>query len=282
MAGLYVLLSTIEPLLRGLRWSILTGSSSRGPAIRGLYIAKAGNNLLPLRMGDALRAQYIRDKAGVPYTRSVASILAESVLDLCLLGLLVLVYAVLAASSRGLVYGIVMLVALPAGAWLAFLAVKRVVSGRSPGSGIAGTISRVIHHLSGILGGGRAPALVSSTVVLWALTLVTSWCGLRIFLPHVTLLGVLSTIVFVYLSVLVPSAPGFVGTYHAAIAGSLAVMGFSLSEYPAAPVLIHLLQFLPHTLIGIALGVRYLFSNDWGRVRSDFAEVRRSLLGRKA
>ncbi|MDM7992993.1 MAG: lysylphosphatidylglycerol synthase transmembrane domain-containing protein [Candidatus Fermentibacter sp.] len=276
-AVMYVLLSSIEPILRGLRWSMLAGTASPGTAIRGLFIAKAGNNLLPLRMGDAMRAQFIRDRAGVPYSRSVASILAESVLDLFFLGAIVLVFGVFLASSRGLLLAAAILVAVPL---LAFLAMK--IPGRLPQgirrSAPCAVLGKIAGHLRSMAAGPRWNGLLVSTSALWILTLATSYCGLRMFLPEVPLLGVIATIVFVYFSVLVPSAPGFIGTYHAAVAGSLALMGYDLCDFPAAPVAIHLLQFVPQTLTGLALGAGYMFSNDWGRAWEGFEHARKSLL----
>lgn len=275
---MYVLLSSVEPMLRGLRWSFLVGTPSPGIAIRGLFISKAGNNLLPLRMGDAVRAQYVRDRAGVPYSRSAASILAESILDLVLLGAIVLVYGIILASRRGMLLAAVLLAAIPA---LVYLGVK--LPGRLPErirhSAPIVLLGRIAGHLRAMSAGKGRNALLASTLALWILTLATSYCGLRMFLPSVPFLGVIATIVFVYFSVLIPSAPGFIGTYHAAVAGSLALMGYDLRDYAAAPVAIHLLQFIPQTVSGLALGAGYLFSNDWGRAWEGMKAARAGLLG---
>ncbi len=274
----YVLMSAVEPVLRGIRWALLSGARPFSISVRGLFIAKAGNNLLPLRMGDAVRSQYIRDKAGVPYSRSAASILAESVLDLAMLGVLVLAYAAAAVSTRGLLYGLGMLVVLPMAIVAVIAAEKRRKHSIAREGGLVSLVHKVAGHLSVMMRGRRAPFVLAATALVWIHALATSWCGLRAFLPTVTPLGMIATIVFVYLSVLVPSAPGFVGTYHAAVAGSLALMGYNLASYPAAPIAIHLLQFLPQTLIGILLGLRYLFSNDWRKALGDFITARKRLL----
>ncbi|NMC34345.1 MAG: flippase-like domain-containing protein [Veillonellaceae bacterium] len=274
----YVLLSAIEPVLRGVRWALLSGARPFSLSIKGLYISKAGNNLLPMRMGDAVRSQFVRDRAGVPYSRSAASILAESALDLSMLGVLVLVYAAAVVSGRGLIYGLGLLVALPLAVITLLSAEKRLKNRPAPSKGLVSLFHKLTGHFGTMLRDGKAPFVLAATVLIWIHALAASWCGLRAFLPSVTPLGVVSTIVFVYLSVLVPSAPGFVGTYHAAVAGSLALMGFSLASYAAAPVAIHLLQFIPQTIIGLLLGLRYLISNDWRKAFGDFNAVRKRLL----
>lgn len=258
----YVLLSSLEPFIRGLRWSYLVSSSSKVHTIKGLYIAKAGNNILPFRMGDAVRTQYIRDRAGIPYSTSAASIIAETALDLVMLGILVLVFALSVASTRGMLLSIILLTVIPASVLLLskgrsllpmFLRRSRLFI-------IAGVL---VGKLRSIIANRNRSAVLGVSALLWCVTLAASYAGLRMFLPHAGLMGVLSAIVFVYFSVLLPSAPGFVGTYHAALAGTLAIMGYSIAEYPAVPIVLHLLQLLPQTLIGLVFGIRYIFSNDW-------------------
>jgi uncharacterized membrane protein YbhN (UPF0104 family) len=275
--GAYVLLSTVEPLVRGLRWSLLSGAPA-GTAIRGLYVAKAGNNLLPLRMGDAVRAQYVKDRAGVPYSGAVASIFAESALDLLFLGAIVLFFALFAASRKGALLAGALLLGVP----LAILAASKAlgaVPDRLRRAGPLTVLGSVGLHLKRLFRSpSRVPVLLYTTL-LWMLTLAASYCGLRMLLPSVSMLGVVSSIVFVYFSILVPSAPGFIGTYHAAMAGSLAVMGYDLAAYPAVPIAVHLLQFIPQTALGLIIGMGYLFSNDWRSALENLDSARRKLFG---
>ena len=51
-----------------------------------------------------------------------------------------------------------------------------------------------------------------------------------------------------------PSAPGFIGTYHAMVIFMLVnVMGNELGQAQAAAVMLHAIGFLPYTLIGATL-----------------------------
>lgn len=276
----YILLSTIEPLVRGLRWSLLLALRSKSHAVKGLYIAKAGNNILPLRIGDAVRTQYLRDKADVPYPRAIASIFAESALDLAVLGLIVLLFAFFEASEKGFMLAAVLLVVAPA---LLFVLWRALGAGsrKTDRSGLFHAVRAVLGHLGSFLHSRRKTPVLLYTLLLWILTFGASFCGLRMFLPSVSLLGALTAIVFVYFSILVPSAPGFIGTYHAAIAGSLVVMGYDLSGFPAVPIAVHLLQFIPQTALGLLIGVGYLFSNNWKEALNAMNRSRKRLFGRE-
>jgi len=277
----YFLLSALEPLLRGIRWSLLAVPVARNNAIKGLYIAKAGNNIFPLRIGDAIRAQYIRDKDGIPYSVAAASVLAESFLDLLLLSLIVLLFGVSIASGKGILLSFLILISLSIVILLLFKG-KVLIPDRLRDTGPICLLRSIAIRLKGIVFARSKFTIFAFTALLWLVTLLSSYCGLRIFLPSVSVLGVVSLIAFVYFSVLMPSAPGFVGTYHAAVAGSLAVMGYSINEYPVIPIAVHLLQYIPQTAIGLLLGVKYLFSNDWRSSWKGFSLSRRRLFKKES
>jgi uncharacterized protein YlzI (FlbEa/FlbD family) len=57
----------------------------------------------------------------------------------------------------------------------------------------------------------------------------------------------------------------------------MAVMGYSLQDYPLAPLLIHILQLVPQTAIGLVAGLRYILGNDWRESLARFHQVRSSL-----
>ncbi len=209
-------------------------------------MAKAGNNLLPLRMGDAVRAQYLKDKAGVPYSKAVASIFAESP-GLLFLGAIVLFFALFAASRKGdLLAG-----ALCWGCLWRFWqhqgvgrGSRQVSQGRSAGGSRFRRAPPETAFPKPVQGSGS-----SLHHPFWMLTLAASYCGLR----SCCLRSAVGSGILDRLRVLFhPGAvgPGFIGTYHAAMAGSLAVMGYDLAAYPAVPIAVHLLQFIPQTALG--------------------------------
>lgn len=276
LAG-FLLLSLAEPILRGLRWREFTNSCGRFACIKAMFIGKATNNLLPFRAGDAIRAQYSRDVMGVPYSRSVASLFAEMAADgfvLCILGLCFAILtsygnpAIIAAFGGGA--GLVVLA-------VAILAIRRRSEVRSPSGRVRLLLHKISLHVSSIASGSSRWRATAWSLAIWAHAIAASYCGLRMCLPTVTPGGVLASIVFVYFSVLIPSAPGFMGTYHAAVAGSMALMGYGLEEYPLAPVLIHGLQYIPQTAIGLMFGLRYMSGNNWREALSSLRRTRATL-----
>ena len=263
---IYFALAAFEPVIRGGRWHFLLGLGTKDRAIKGLYIAKAGNNILPLRFGDVIRSQYVKDKDNIPYSISLPSILSEIFLDLSALAIIAVVYSLINPSFSSLGYfllsGLIAVTAI-------FVVIYRMdLANKYTGANkLILILQRMIIGILSSFSSKSIIPIIAYTVFLWCYTLFMTFAGLRMILPEVSLPGVLATIVFAYLTATIPSAPGFIGTYHAAIAAGILVMGYSLSDYPAVPILVHLVQYIPQTAIGIIIGSNYLFNNNWSKVR---------------
>lgn len=274
--GAYALMGLVDPVLRGLRWHSLVGRGRAGQAVRAVFVGKAGNNLLPARIGDAMRIQMTRDISGAPYRRVVASVLAETVLDLSVLAVLTLLLAFLAAGRANILQA-----GLAAAAVLA--AVFAVILHGGPsrllqrGRGPARAAGLILEHVARSIR-ERGTRVLLTTGAIWASALASSWAGLEAFLPGVTPVGVIASIVFVYFSVLIPSAPGFIGSYHAAVAGAVLLMGYGFDEHAALPLVLHLVQYVIQTSAGLFLGFGFIFGHDWRRVWADLSDARRRFL----
>lgn len=275
-AAAYVVLACLEPLVRALRWRTLLGGGRFGTVAAGMYLGKACNNLFPLRMGDAVRVQYLRDRAGLPYRRTVASLIGETLMDLGFLSVIGILFALLAMDRYGriLTMALIILLAIALVSALALLYSRR----RGGAAGVAGVLHALSTQMRDMASGTRGVKVLAATLLLWAYTIAASYCGLRMMLPSVSAIGVLGSIVLVYFAALIPSAPGFIGSYHAAVAASLGLMGYSFSEYASLPIVVHALQFVPQVLAGLSAGMKYLHANDWRRAYGEFDAARRRIM----
>lgn len=275
--GVYALLGLVDPVLRGFRWHSLVGRGRVGQAVRAVFVGKAGNNLLPARIGDAMRIQMTRDLSGAPYRRVVASVLAETVLDLSVLAVLTLLLAFLAAGRANILQAGLAAAAILAAVFAVILhgGPSRLLlrSGRGP----ARAAGLILEHVARSIR-ERGARVLLTTGAIWVSALASSWSGLEAFLPGVTPVGVIASIVFVYFSVLIPSAPGFIGSYHAAVAGAVLLMGYGFEEHAALPLVLHLVQYVMQTSAGLFLGFGFIFGHDWRRVWADLSDARRRLL----
>jgi uncharacterized membrane protein YbhN (UPF0104 family) len=254
--GLYALAT----LLRGERWRLLLrdggASCSRGDACALTTIGYMGNNALPARAGDLMKAFLSARATGAPGTGVVGTLVAERILDAAALGL---VFAVL-VTTLDLPLGVpgwalavvgTALVVIAAVAW--FLG-RRTAAGRR-----ARAVAVALLAPSRRLWSARGAALLVLSLALWMVeggvyAVLGGVAGL-----HLSLLDGLYVMALANIAALVPSAPGYVGTFDAAV-----LLGVSLvtsAAHPAAiayVVLVRFVLFVPITLVGlVALVARY-------------------------
>lgn len=269
----------IVTALRGIRWGYLAGwDQGAAAAVRALFISRAGNNLLPFRVGDLLRMQFARDEGGVSYSASSAAILAEMVIDigfLCVFGTLLFVLTVTHGEVAVATAGAALITLLFL--WL----LTRESGGSEHSGGISLLLFRFRRQLRRAFSIQRLPRALLLSSLIWLASFGSVYGGLRLMLPEVSLAGLLCAVVLIFFAAMIPSAPGFVGTYHAAVAGAIVFMGFDFQSFSALPVVMHLSQFIVQVIAGLLVGYSYIFRNDWKKAREGMRSVRTILLGTK-
>jgi uncharacterized protein (TIRG00374 family) len=96
--------------------------------------------------------------------------------------------------------------------------------------------------------------------VLWQIELVT--LGLGLSLPHIATFIVLAMASF---GAMIPSAPGFIGTFHLSVLYGFLLFGFAREEALSAAILWHATMFFPT----LAAGFGFLLFEQGNRRRSE-------------
>jgi glycosyltransferase 2 family protein len=223
--------------LRSARWGLLLPEHSVriSTLFRALVLGFTVNNLMPLRVGDAARAYLLNRWCSIPYGTTVASLVVERVLDGLSLAILLLVALTLVPSAPVylLIAAVLAAALFMSAATLLALAAWRV----SAITAIAGFVARRlparfgtgIEQLAGNF--GRSLTLVHSPVRLIRLLGLSllAWCiELGVFFvllvsfrlpesyPLALLVGAAANF-----ATIVPSSPGYAGTFDAALIGVL-------------------------------------------------------------
>jgi glycosyltransferase 2 family protein len=236
--GLY----SVATALRGERWHRILERAgiarSRGSSYGLTLVGYMGNNTLPARAGDLMRVMLL----GGPRRVVLGTVVAERILDGCAL---ILIFAVVVL-DRGLAFG-----PLPylAAAGVAALVVAAIVWRLAP---------RVREWVTPVVGATRALvsphglALLALSLVVWVLeALVYAVVGAAVGV-HLGVTGALYVMALTNLSALVPAAPGYVGTFDAAVL--LALRSLKLPSLGYLLVLRFVL-FVPITVAGFAVFV---------------------------
>ena len=267
--------------LRAWRWYYLfpPGSHPRH-LFNALMIGYMGNNLLPLRAGEVIRA-YVASRHGQRFWTVLATIVVERALDGLAIGLIIASMFLVIPMPAQLRWPAAIFLTVDV-AGMALLAVIAVAPGWC-----ASTIRALFHRsrrlerramdvlgvMSEGLRGIRAPRhvlpIVGSSIVIWVLFALSIWCGLHSAHLDLPLTASWTVLAFLGLGVSLPSSPGYVGVVQAATVLALALFSVPRTEALSFSLLIHASQFVPVTLYGLVLLlVEHVSLSEAARARS--------------
>lgn len=254
--------------LRIARWRrmlAVDATSLSWRACAGPFLASfALNNVLPLRTGDVLRTFAFKQQLGCGPTVVLATLLVERLLDLLmvlvLLGVALLAFG-LDASALAHVGGLALVLAALA---ILLLLLFPTVFAPLVRSGIAllghvapgpaGKIGAEVDKLFATLGhlshGRTMLQLLALSLAAWLAEGLVFWCAAMALAGiAVPAAGWLALPVGT-LATLIPSTPGYVGTFDFFVARAMTLTGNDAIAATAHALLTHLLLWLPVTLAG--------------------------------
>ncbi|PSQ96396.1 MAG: hypothetical protein BRD55_06945 [Bacteroidetes bacterium SW_9_63_38] len=264
-------------LVRGARWRLLLQpvETVSWPTSTGVvFCGYMANNLLPLRLGEIVRALVLGRMTSARVEGTLTTIVLERVFDgLVLVGMiaLVLVGSGIGPEAEGIVaYTGAVSAIVFAGALLFVVGARlfpRLVLGEmrrglrwvpiiEEKKGLNATRS-LLQGLGSLALDRRLGAVVGLSGAVWILEGGMFWIGFRAFSLDAGAGAAFLTLAFVNLSILVPSAPGYVGIFQGATI--LAFGAFGLPEEIALSysVVVHFLQYVSVTVIGLVILAAY-------------------------
>jgi uncharacterized membrane protein YbhN (UPF0104 family) len=258
-------LYALATALRGERWHrllLLSGvRAGRADSFALTTVGYMGNNALPARAGDVMKALLSAGRAGAPRRDAFGALVAERLLDAAAL---LVVFTGLVAIA-GLPLGIPRAAAAGLAALVLVAAVVAAVLGRR---------SRLLAPTRRLAGGAGALAFALSLALWLAEGAVYAVLG-RVAGVHIDFADGLYVMALANLAAMIPAAPGYVGTYDAAVLLGVRLAGAGSARI-AVPyvVLVRFVLFVPITIVGlVALVGRY------GGLRTARQALRRQATG---
>ncbi|MFQ6673648.1 MAG: lysylphosphatidylglycerol synthase transmembrane domain-containing protein [Fidelibacterota bacterium] len=275
--GLWLLLAALLMVfsvwLRAVRWQILM-APIRKTGVASLFTATMigyfGNAVLPLRLGEFLRAHAIHKRVeSITVASAFGTIVVERLLDLMGAMVLTIVFFLLYdvpswLEKSGIALGVVVIGSSSFLWWMTRSHerwLEKLENLAFLRSGIGTRVQRFLHSfvkgLIALRDADRLGALTLHTGLLWLiywLTTQMSAYALRLSLTWIEV-GVLLVATTMVISL--PSAPGFIGTYHAAAVLMMTeIFGKSQTVSQAYALLNHAVGFVPLVTIGFIFMVR--------------------------
>jgi len=281
--ALVVLLNPATLGFRAWRWSVLL-PDRRGVEKHGFFpivvIAFMVNNILPARIGEAVRAALLWKRNRFSIVESVGSILVERFLDIIVFTLFLFIPFILNPELSSLrFYGYF----TGGGLFVVFLSLLAYSKWPHMAKSTAERINRLLPCRVQKIVVPVAKELVSNldwlfspkkVVVVVALSLLTILCQvvMLLVLGHgIAGFGFLDGmfgIACAALGAAIPLAPGYVGTLHAVMVSGLSASGIPSDNAGAIAVLYHGIGYVTV----VTLGTYYFF-----RMKISFSDIRESV-----
>lgn len=279
-------------VIRAWRWRILldplkkTGFSNR---LLSILVGFAGNCVLPARLGEFIRANYLGEKEEISRSSAFGTIVVERLFDGFTL-LLILLIGLMCTSfpeKMSVVAGSLRMTGLFL--FLAYLLIMAVIVGfRYRPDIFLNFLNRLLFLLSRRyrsavieifrnFGLGLVPIknaygwglVIFYSLLLWftslyQVKLIVNSVGLS--LPFIATFLIMAMASF---GVMIPSAPGFIGTFHLAVQYGFLLYGLARVEALSAAILWHAAFFFPTILFGFISFILLQFSDGKSILRSD-------------
>ena len=249
-----IALYAVATLARGWRWDHILRHAAVGHDSRDAYalvpVGYMGNTVLPARGGEVMRIVLLGRRSGARRREVLGTVVSERTLDAVSLALLFVLLALLGIedTSLGDTAAPLAAAALVAGALAltVYLALRR----RGHFERFAALVRPVMGAAKPLLGKAGA-VLLAATLGVWLLEgvifyLVAQSLSLDVGVVDGCLLLVLSA----FFS-LIPAAPGYVGTFDAAVVFGLHAMSVEGGQAIAFALLVRFVLFVPITLCGL-------------------------------
>ena len=255
--SVYFLFATIflwgSVWLRGLRWKWLFKESS-SPSVSSLYRAELigyfGNNVLPLRLGELLRTYIVGKENNFSKSFVFGTVVLERLMDMLALTFFGIILLLLEPfeeewiSDYLLKGGVAILIII-----LTLTILSRFKSNNTNNKFLS-ILNQILDGLLSIRKQRVIPVVISS-LLIWSIYLLDVYFIQRAFQFNLSWTQTLAILVISSLALSIPSAPGMIGTFHAAVKYTMVdLFAFTPNDGNSFAILMHAYGYILFTLLG--------------------------------
>jgi uncharacterized protein (TIRG00374 family) len=259
--------------LRSLRWGYLLSPIKKigfFNLFEGMLIGFMANNVLPVRMGEFVRAYIIGRSERISKSASFGTVVVERLFDgFTVLALLVVVLTFIQlppgniSFKKGLLTGGYITIAIYGFASAILIIIKtqtrwflktalfftRPFSSKLAKSGI----SSIKSFKEGLLAVDSTTIMVISflySLIIWASFTYSIYLIGLAFGLKLSISAAVTVLLAICLAMMIPSTPGYVGPYHASVAYALVLYNIPLEKALSLSLVFHATNYIPITLAG--------------------------------
>jgi glycosyltransferase 2 family protein len=255
-------------ILRSKRWQLLIRQREKIDnklVFKALVYGYMINNLLPAKVGELARAEYLKRKKGISRSFILGTIFIERLSDLSIV-MILFAFSLLFSKTSQAVFihnqWIIYLLALGMVLSVYFMFRPRFINrliGLFPKK-IKPRLEQIIISFTESIQFVNNRRLLTGvsflTVLIWGLTLSSSYSilwGLGVTLPIHAYFFLITAGVF---GMVIPSTSGGIGVYHAISTAALLLFNVAPEKALAFAIISHAFDFFPNIILGVILFVR--------------------------
>jgi len=271
-----VMLTILFYLIRALRWFYLMEPIKKiglSNLFSSTVIGFAANCVLPARLGEFIRASYIGRMERISKSSSLATIVTERLFDVFII-LLICLFVILltdfpseweltgkAIKTGGFllliifIMSILLLIGLKKKTQTFLNIAEKVIFflPRKIKQKIVDILKDFSKGLVLVKGPFQLLTVIFYSLILWSLTVLQIYIlafSMGLSLPFLAPFFILVLLCF---SVALPSAPGYIGTFHVACQYGLIFYGFSREKALSMAIVLHATGFIPTVILGLII-----------------------------
>jgi uncharacterized protein (TIRG00374 family) len=263
----------VNMALRAVRWGYLLRPIKKigfFNLFEGILIGFMANNVLPVRMGEFVRAYIIGRSAQIRKSASFATVMVERLFDgLTVLGLLVVVLVFIPLPPENIVfkqglqmggyitiaiYGFtftILFIIKTQTRW--FLKVALFFTRPFPSRVAKNGISTIKSFKEGLVSVESSKTMLISfcySLVIWAVFAYAIYLMGLAFGLKLSVSSTAMVLLAICLAMMIPSTPGYIGPYHASVAYALVFYHIPLEKALSFSLVFHAANYIPITLAG--------------------------------
>lgn len=257
---LAVVIFIFSYILRTLRWQILIGSLNRIkllPAFDSLVSGYAINNVLPLRAGEIFRLFITKHKTGIAKSTILGTLIIERVWD----GLALLFLAIIslfvtqpknvptnAINFSAIIFSLITLLII-----LLIMFDRLIFSWLKKIKIADGAIEKIVLLVDSFKKLQNPLVLIKSllfSIFVWTVEGLTYFMVAQSLAMEISFFQLLLVLTILNFGILIPSSPGYVGTFEYFTVLGMSVFGVNPTEAAGFAIILHIAQFIPITLYG--------------------------------
>ena len=238
---------------RAFRWKYLFKLDSK-PSTNSLYKAEMmgyfGNNVLPVRLGELLRSYLIGNEWKLSTSYVFGTVVLERLLDTLSLAafafLLILIYPL----EESLRYSILCYSGIFIVVIMTILMILHKAKSIETNNKILSSLKQMMDGLLSI-NKGSILSVMALSMIIWSIYFLDVYLIQYAFKFNLFFDEILMILVLSSLALSIPSAPGMIGTYHAAVIYAVVtILGKNQIEGEAFAIIMHAYGYILFTVLG--------------------------------